>query len=257
MMRFTPTIAASLLFACAAVPLNAAITGTTGPIAVIPAPPICLPHTLESSTNMFAWDEQQGVLLTGPLPVNIDGTPGVYNSPASLTGGAVPPGEYDSHIVHIDAPVGTVHFLGSLTFDGEIVGVMCLCGALNSSDAPLGWPATIYPPCPPFTARGCDWYPGMTEVIEITPDRRTIIVDLISSNLMDHVRVVTKRITSACVGDIDGDGDTDQADLGAMLAAYGSCDGDANWNAAADIDGDGCVAQADLGFLLANYGCGT
>ncbi|HEB60262.1 MAG TPA: hypothetical protein ENJ06_00395 [Phycisphaeraceae bacterium] len=59
---------------------------------------------------------------------------------------------------------------------------------------------------------------------------------------------------SACIpvtgdsilGDLDGDGDVDQADLGILLAAYGQ-------NADGDIDGDGDTDQADLGILLANY----
>ena len=48
-------------------------------------------------------------------------------------------------------------------------------------------------------------------------------------------------------GDLDGDGDVDQADLGALLAAYLQ-------NAGGDIDGDGDTDQADLGILLANFG---
>lgn len=52
----------------------------------------------------------------------------------------------------------------------------------------------------------------------------------------------------ACPGDLDGDGNTDQADLGILLGAYGaSPDG--------DLDGDGDTDQADLGLLLADYGC--
>jgi hypothetical protein len=53
-----------------------------------------------------------------------------------------------------------------------------------------------------------------------------------------------------CDGDLDGDGDIDQSDLGVLLAAYGvSSDGDLDW--------DGDTDQADLGILLANYGCGV
>ncbi len=48
-------------------------------------------------------------------------------------------------------------------------------------------------------------------------------------------------------GDLDGDGDIDQADLGELLSAYNNNDG-------GDIDGDGDTDQADLGALLANYG---
>jgi FG-GAP-like repeat len=48
-------------------------------------------------------------------------------------------------------------------------------------------------------------------------------------------------------GDLDGDGDVDQADLGILLSCYNTSD-------CGDIDGDGDTDQADLGTLLANYG---
>jgi hypothetical protein len=59
------------------------------------------------------------------------------------------------------------------------------------------------------------------------------------------------------VGDIDGDGDVDLADLATLLAAYESCAGDPGYNPAADLDGSGCVDLADLAALLAHYGEGT
>jgi len=60
-----------------------------------------------------------------------------------------------------------------------------------------------------------------------------------------------------CEGDMDGDGDTDHSDLGVMLAAWCSHDGDPNWDPNADLDGDGHVGHGDLGILLADWGCGT
>jgi hypothetical protein len=70
-------------------------------------------------------------------------------------------------------------------------------------------------------------------------------------------------ITGGCPGDIDGDGETGQADLGILLSCWGCCVGDSCWDqgsppcSAADLDGDGCVGQGDLGILLADWGCGT
>jgi hypothetical protein len=61
----------------------------------------------------------------------------------------------------------------------------------------------------------------------------------------------------ACPGDVDGDGDTDHSDLGALLAAWCTQEGDPNWNPDADLDGDGHVGHGDLGILLADWGCGT
>jgi hypothetical protein len=59
-----------------------------------------------------------------------------------------------------------------------------------------------------------------------------------------------------CQGDVDEDGDTDLADLAALLAAYGSFVGNPNYNVNADFDGDDDVDLTDLAFLLAYYGCG-
>jgi len=66
---------------------------------------------------------------------------------------------------------------------------------------------------------------------------------------------VTLTEPEPCVGDIDGDGDTDHADLGALLSAWGSQPGDANWNPNADLDGNGEVGHSDLGILLTDWGC--
>lgn len=58
-------------------------------------------------------------------------------------------------------------------------------------------------------------------------------------------------------GDIDQDGDVDLADLAELLAAFGACTGDANYNADADFDDSGCVDLSDLAELLANFGFGS
>ncbi|HUU98898.1 MAG TPA: hypothetical protein VM487_24465 [Phycisphaerae bacterium] len=56
-----------------------------------------------------------------------------------------------------------------------------------------------------------------------------------------------------CPGDLDGDDDTDQADLGILLADWGCTGGDCP----GDLDDDGDTDHADLGVLLADWGCGT
>jgi hypothetical protein len=60
-----------------------------------------------------------------------------------------------------------------------------------------------------------------------------------------------------CAGDVDCDGDTGHSDLGLLLAAWCTHEGDPNWNPDADLDGDGHVGHGDLGILLADWGCGT
>ncbi|GEM_PF-934576 len=55
-------------------------------------------------------------------------------------------------------------------------------------------------------------------------------------------------------GDLDGDDDIDLADLALLLAAYFTCDGEADYNPEADLDDSGCVDLADVSILLAGYG---
>lgn len=75
---------------------------------------------------------------------------------------------------------------------------------------------------------------------------------------LEKVRLVGEVTVKAILkGDINRDAKVDQADLGALLTAYGTCLGDPNYNPAADFDGSGCIDQSDLGTLLGNYGYGT
>jgi hypothetical protein len=70
--------------------------------------------------------------------------------------------------------------------------------------------------------------------------------------------VISYQVLDAgCPGDIDGDGDTDHSDLGALLSAWCAHPGDSNWNPNADLDGDGHVGHGDLGILLADWNCGV
>jgi FG-GAP-like repeat len=72
-----------------------------------------------------------------------------------------------------------------------------------------------------------------------------------------HVVVLLAECPDECVGDVNGDGETGQADLGLLLASYELLPDDPLFEPRADLDGDGEVGQADLGILLADYECGV
>lgn len=61
------------------------------------------------------------------------------------------------------------------------------------------------------------------------------------------IAVLTVTLPTALLGDLNGDGIVDGADLGMLLGAWGRA------NSAADLDGDGTVGGADLGILLAAW----
>jgi len=66
----------------------------------------------------------------------------------------------------------------------------------------------------------------------------------------DHVQFVAATIPpDEVVGDLNGDGVVDGADLGILLNNWGECAG-----CEADLNGDGVVDGADLGILLNNWG---
>jgi len=82
-------------------------------------------------------------------------------------------------------------------------------------------------------------------------------VDLYAHQLPTAIYYDDLSLRQRCPGDIDGDGDSDHSDLGALLAAWCTQAGDPNWNPNADLDGDGHVGHGDLGILLSDWNCGT
>lgn len=55
-------------------------------------------------------------------------------------------------------------------------------------------------------------------------------------------------------GDVDGDRDVDLVDLSLVLAAFGSCQGDPEYNPDADLNRSLCIDLIDLSIVLSNYG---
>ncbi|MFO0963280.1 MAG: matrixin family metalloprotease [Phycisphaerales bacterium] len=79
----------------------------------------------------------------------------------------------------------------------------------------------------------------------------TYVLRVFPSTTTDNIQLytLTATITPGRLGDLNGDGVVDGADLGVLLASWGN-----NPGSPADLNGDGVVDGADLGVLLANWG---
>jgi hypothetical protein len=158
--------------------VNAAVvSGTVTSSTCVPActfeliaPPSQVGNDNQDTQRLFAFDEQQDVLLTGDLILD-DTTIG--------TGTRI-----SSHYVFLDPASTTVqrNVVGSVTFDALILGVASTTGAMLGSDY-LGSPTTTYN-SPEL--RG----------LETTEDSysfsgNTLNVDLWASTPGDYIRVIT------------------------------------------------------------------
>lgn len=73
---------------------------------------------------------------------------------------------------------------------------------------------------------------------------------------LTSVRLVgVTTVTPVPAGDVNRDGNVDQADLGILLGAWGTCPGDPGYDPRANLAPENpCIDQADLGILLAGWG---
>jgi len=93
-----------------------------------------------------------------------------------------------------------------------------------------------------ITTYGVDWYAPA----EVIADPAAIIARPLTVRQRFTVRPAAP--TTPCSGDIDGNGDVNGLDLGAVVGAWGTAAGPA------DVNGDGTVDGQDLGIVLAGWG---
>lgn len=70
----------------------------------------------------------------------------------------------------------------------------------------------------------------------------------------EGIETAGTTVTVLCQGDLDLDGDVDEADLGVLATAFGSLIGMPMYNAMADLDSDGDVDANDLSLFTINLG---
>lgn len=165
---------------------DAAITATFGSATLIPPPPSTLPGAQESNTQVFVFNEQQDVALPATIPVDITAI-GAYNTAASLTPGALTTGTLvDVHLIHFDQlGPGATSLAGTVSFDGDIIGVQVLSSTLNTADG-LGT-AGAYPTG--NANRGLEFNGELVAILATGRDLRYVLT---TSNVIDQVRVFTR-----------------------------------------------------------------
>jgi len=169
---------------------SGAIIASGGGIVTIPAPVSVVPGALVSPPA-YAFNELAGVGYAGPVDDLLPGV-GMPVPPRVPVPGALPPGRFNSHFIHMDSGVPGAFAIGPLganfvTFDGPIVAVIFRGATLDVSDAPLGAPGTLYPGG--LISRGLELGTPTDAYVLLSPT--TISIAWEQFNGIDQIRVIT------------------------------------------------------------------
>lgn len=195
----TANLLASLLVVSSILPLASAQAGivSVSGAAVMGAAPASVVQNAgpESNTGVAVFNEQQGFTLTQAALVDATSA-GLFNTLASLTPGSIAMGTVvSSYYLHAD-PVGssgTVYtYVGSVTFDSEILGIAGLNAQLLGTDL-LGAPGTTYPTAQTVNGVELDG----TDFFRISVDRRSLDFRLLAWAGADSLRVITASNANA------------------------------------------------------------
>lgn len=151
-----------------------------GDISLIPPPTDVTLDALESDTEMWVFNEVQGLVLASDLSVDFGGTGGVISAGTKI----------NSHFVHKDTLGGTVTLSGTATFDEIILGIIASPSGLNTSDSILGLAGTSYPFG--LDKRGTQ-IGEVGDSITFTVD--TLTLTSVTSSRPDQLRVITASST--------------------------------------------------------------
>jgi len=186
--RFGMVVFALLSFA--AQPAFCSIMGISGAIGSLPVPPgsVAL-NALQSNTAGVIFQEKSNFSEGSNLSVNATAS-GTYTLSSQLTGGSIAAGTvFDSFFMHFDAVSGTQQYIGSVTFNTAILGVIVTDASLNNTDTLLGAAGTTYPHN--LTFRGLELGGFQGDAFSISPDKKTISFNFFDSTATDEVRVLT------------------------------------------------------------------
>jgi len=132
-------------------------------------PPDSVGNDNFQSPNLFGFDEDQNILLAAPLTVDVGTSP----IPAGTT--------VASHYVFFD-PGPTLHMIGTVDFDADILGIITSTPTLAASDFLANTGVNYLNP----GARGLEFGDSVT-----ISGPRQILFDTFASSPGDYVRVLT------------------------------------------------------------------
>lgn len=147
----------------------------TVPLANPFGPPNSVGNDNFQSPNLYEFDEDQNIMLTAPLVVNVGSSP-------------IPAGTIvASHYVFFD-PGPSEHMIGTVTFDSDVLGIITTTTALAASDFLANTGVNYLNP----GARGLEAGDSVT----ISAPQQ-ILFDTFASSPGDYVRVLTAFSPSA------------------------------------------------------------
>lgn len=173
-------------------PSSTTITGVlsvTGSVAQITAPSDVRIDALQSDANTRLFNEVQGVTLSSALTVDYN-VPGTYSAEPSPPLPVIAAGTVvNSYYLVADPtnpPATGVFYIGSITFDRNVLGLIVLNAEQAASNTILGRPGTSY------ASAGVQLdFPG--DSVTLSADRRTVTFTLAALNAADNIRIVTER----------------------------------------------------------------
>ena len=93
---------------------------------------------------------------------------------------------------------------------------------------------------------------GLTPCQNYTISAEALAVPF-ETDLTDNV-LVDGQVKVKLLGDVDGDGQVDMADIGFVTRGFGSYPGHPRWNPDADMNQSGFIDMKDIGLAITNYG---
>jgi len=170
--------------------------GGVGDVTVIEvldeAPPSLEDDALSAADRAFLIPERKALSLGGGTAVDVT-QPGTYTI-NDAGGGTVPAdGEVNTWLVHFDPTAdGWVRVNASVSFSGEVLGIIIETDRLNATDGQLGAPGTTYATGNQY--RGYEYMgnPDKTDFVTLDPSRRLVNFNFATRERLEEVRVITR-----------------------------------------------------------------